>query len=88
MVSRLYEMAGVEDGRILWLLVGGEDALGGDVDLVGDIDLRLLALLLITLARTRGGREESLSACNSSCNLLCSGRWGAEAGLGKATRPP
>lgn len=81
-------MAGVEDGRTLWLLVGGEAALGGDVDLVGDIDLRLLALLLITLARTRGGSEESLSACNSSLDLLYSGMWGREAGLGKATRPP
>ena len=83
-------MAGVEDGRTLWLLFGGgEAALGGDVDLVGDIDLRLLALLLITLARTRGGREESLSACNSSSlDLLWSGKWGRDAGLGKATRPP
>ena len=54
--------------------------------MVGDIDLRLFAVLLITLALTRGGKEESLSACNSS--LLWSGRWGRDAGLGKATRPP
>jgi len=83
-------MAGVDDGRTLWLLVGGEAGLGGEVDQVGDIDLLLAALLLITRARTRGGREESLSSCNSSL-LLCllyPGRWGSEAGLGKATRPP
>ena len=59
----------MDDGRTLWLLVGGDAALGGDVDRVGDIDLRLAALLLITLARTRGGREESLSACSSSLLL-------------------
>ena len=58
-------MAGVDDGRTL-MVGGGEAVLGGDDVPVGDIDLLLLALLLMTLALTRGGREESLSACSSS----------------------